>query len=144
MAQVFRLDVAVARLADQLGIATQAVTEKLALDLHKKITERTPVDTGRARSSWNISEGAPDTTVPPETGVESTGKYSQQSSPPPNTVPPPTPEITGTKAVYITSSLEYVQYLEEGSSKQAPAGMVTIALAEVEAEIDQIIASAIQ
>lgn len=144
MPQVFRLDVAVARLADKLGIATQQVTEKLALDLHKKISERTPVDTGRARSSWNISEGSPNESVPAETGVEPTGKHSKDSAPPPSVVPPPNVQITGTKPVYITSSLEYVQYLEEGSSQQAPAGMVTISMAEVEAEIDQIIASAIQ
>lgn len=138
---VIPLDVAAQHLADKIGVNLQIVLEKLTLDTHTKLTERTPVDTGRARASWQISEGAPSTVVPPPTGVKSTGKNSQNSSPPANTIPPPTISVSGTQPVFITSAVDYMKYLEEGSSKQAPAGMVQITVREIEAEVEQTLAA---
>ena len=42
----------------------------------------------------------------------------------------------GTKSVFITSALDYIKYLDQGSSQQAPAGMVNITIAELEAEVE--------
>lgn len=153
MNEILQLDSAPQMIADLLGISLQQVMEKITVDLHGKIVLRTPVDTGRARASWNIHEGEPDTSVPPEmegkanaggssasrekkaAAIRVTGSGAVSSAP---------PLISGTKPVYITSSLEYVQFLEEGSSQQAPAGMVQISLIEIETELEQLIARAIQ
>lgn len=136
---VVPLDVAVAAFAAKLNLLPQVVTEKLVLDLHSKITLLTPVDTGRARSSWNIQEGTPNTSIPPEV-AQAKGENRGKGSPPAIPYAPPAVQITGEKPVFITSSLEYVQYLEEGSSKQAPNGMVAIAILETKADIEAIMA----
>ncbi len=97
------------RIAKDLGIETDKVVRKVTLELWNGITLKTPVDTGRARGNWNLSEGDANTSV--NKGATSIQSYR---------------EPTGKKAIYITNSLPYIQALEKGSSKQAPTGMVEI------------------
>jgi len=70
----------------------------------------TPVDTGAARGSYvvsqTVSQESPNSTTP-------TRVVSQQI-----------PDIGG--AVSIYSTLPYMERLDDGYSKQAPAGMTTI------------------
>lgn len=109
----------------------------------------TPVMTGRARASWNVAIGQPDTSVPPE------GKATSRAT--------GVTKARGTLAslgvyqtVWITSSLVYMPVLEYGGypnppklgtwdprrkryvirssggfSKQAPNGMVRVTLAGI-------------
>lgn len=134
---VLTLDVAVAEFAKQIDLAVQLVMERLALDLWNKITLRTPVDTGRARASWQLSIGAPSLVVSPSLGPY-TGKNSKLNTPPGEPAAPfPTDvEITGDDIVFICNSLPYIEALEDGHSQQAIAGMVQVSLAEVMAEIE--------
>lgn len=138
-----------------LDLDPRIVLQRVVLDAHARITKRTPVDTGRARASWDVKQGSPSTFVPAErkksvagdsntklgnsslTGVnlgEGAKKGGRAKS-----IGGAVADIDGTKVVFITSSLDYMQYLEEGSSKQAPVGMVAITLAEIEVEIDSIV-----
>lgn len=112
-------------LRSQLGVSIAEAQQKMAADLWSKITYRTPVDTGRARASWNLAQGAPDPSVPPE------AKKGERIPTPPM---PSVAAIDGTKTVYVTSNVHYITHLENGTSKQAPAGMVDISVAEVLAE----------
>lgn len=112
---------------------------------------RMPVDTGRARSSVNVSVGAPDRSVPPE------GNYPS--------VPDTLASARGTlrslrayQTVWISSALVYVPVLElggypdpvlrgtwdktlgryvvksaNGYSKQAPQGMFGVTFEEIRA-----------
>ncbi len=106
----------------------EQVIRKACIDLYRSIVEKTPVDTGRAKASWGISTtgaAAPQTN---ETG------YSQS-------------ELVGIidgyvsdfkltvndSTVTIVNNLEYMEYLEDGTSQQAPYGMVALSLAEFEA-----------
>ena len=41
--------------------------------------------------------------------------------------------------MFIVSNLAYIEALENGHSQQAPQGMVTISVAEIEADIDGIL-----
>ena len=126
---------ALSRFAKHLDLAPKQVVEHITLELWNKITEKTPVDTGRARAGWMISTGHPATGVPAEKG-KPTGKNKNSASPPPEPrVSYPEPKITGEEVVYITNNLPYIGVLEEGSSKQAPAGMVRTSIAEVKAGI---------
>ena len=78
----------------------------VSFDLFKRIVKNTPVDTGRARASWNIQAGTPDLSVPPE-GLPS---YA------PNLFP-----IVAWRPflkVWITNNLDYIVPLEEGHSKK--------------------------
>lgn len=114
-------DIAPAAIAERINRPLGVVLRKIALDLHTAITERTPVDTGRLRASFQITTGAPAHTAPPP------GTYSKADA--------TTPEIDGTAPVFITSALPYAEAIESGHSKQAPAGMVAISIIEMEAEL---------
>ena len=83
------------------------IRDEIALAAWRGVTDLTPVDTGRARYSWNFSYATPDTKVPPE------GIYDH----------PPTPALQGKNApftaVFVTSSLDYIIPLEEGWSAKS-------------------------
>jgi hypothetical protein len=110
--------------AKAMDIAIGTVVDRVVIAIYTKVVERTPVDTGRARASWMINEGSAPEGVP---------EPDLESYPMPATA---MGGFTGTEPVYITSNLPYMERLENGWSKQAPAGMVRIALAEVETEIE--------
>jgi hypothetical protein len=108
----------------------------------------TPVDTGRARASWNVSAGSPSTRVPPP------GRYRR-----PAAIGPARQALSGIglyDSIWITSTLPYIKVLEyggypdppklgswdkrrgvyvikssKGFSKQAPRGMVRVTYAQV-------------
>jgi len=113
--------------AEKIDTDIGVVVTKLALDAWAGITERTPVDTGRARASWTIKESEPSDFIPDK------GASEQPTE--------PVAQFDGTDSVFITSALDYVRYLEDGSSKQAPAGMIEVTLAELEAEVEFILDS---
>lgn len=116
------------KLAEKLDINIGIVQRKITFDLFTKITLRTPVDTGRARAGWDVTVGEPTAYVPPE------GTYGDK----------PFPEgvqINGEQPSYVVNNLEYIEALEHGHSKQAPAGMVRISMLEVQAEIEDVLAT---
>lgn len=123
---LYKFKADIAKFAQQLDINLATVIRKIALDLWTKVTKKTPVDTGRARASWIVSEGEPDivTTAPVGTNAVPT--------------PPDFSNVDGTKVVYILNNVSYIEALEDGHSKQAPAGMVRISLAELEVEIESL------
>lgn len=86
----------------------------VALVVDATLVETTPVDIGRARSNWNPSLNVPDSSI-----VEPGQKKSISGI---NTAY----KITDT--ILISNNLPYIKKLNEGSSKQAPAGFVDAAL----------------
>lgn len=91
----------------------------LALQLQKRVTEMTPVRTGRARANWFLAEGAPRLETTTGTAVLT---YSAE-------------QFTGESVIYLTNSLPYIVPLEYGHSGQAPNGMLRIAIAEIMASL---------
>ena len=91
------------------------VTDQVAVVL-------TPVDTGFARSRWQASIGEPVASEPAAEGRVEVGEeistaiaLSQANN-----------EIKkwkGFGSIFITNPLDYVRYLDQGSSDQAPQGM---------------------
>lgn len=150
--KVTTVNVDVKGFASLLDLAPRLIVRKLVLELFTKIVKRTPVDTGRARSSWQIAEGEPSAFLPPEIpktkgqgrlwASAHTGAIRQQIGA--LAAAGPNMEVTGDTIVYITSNLVYIEPLEKGHSKQAPAGMVAISVAEVEAEIELLIEAMIE
>lgn len=101
----------------------------VALYAITKIVERTPVRTGLAVANWNLSMGAPDTTKrrvapsrrpPLERAKRVLGSVRRG--------------IGEKTQVFITNVISYVKFLEYGTSKMAPRGMVRITLAELSAQ----------
>lgn len=98
------------------------------------VVARTPVDSGRARSSWTVSVGEPRATVPPESG-----SYQPADS---STAMAALSGLQPGQTVWISSALPYIVVLEfggypnppqggegkttNGYSRQAPQGMVRV------------------
>lgn len=86
----------------------------VALTLDAELVATTPVDTGRARSNWLPSLNVPDTRR-----VEPGQKPD---------IGPTLGAYKVTDTILISNNLPYINRLNEGSSKQAPAGFVQAAI----------------
>lgn len=111
----------------------RTVVRKVATDVLTKTVLRSPVDTGRFRANWATSFGAPSYRVTSDT--DKSGQIAIRRG-----------ELTISRAygdypIYITNSLPYSLRLEYGYSKQAPAGMVRITVAEFQAFVDNAVRS---
>lgn len=87
----------------------------------QRIVNRTPVKTGAARNNWSMGVGAKVTAT---RGPDTDGSEALQD------IIAKTAKMGMDKPVYLTNRLAYVERLENGSSKQAPVGMVAVTLAE--------------
>jgi hypothetical protein len=98
------------------------------------IIEKTPVDTGRAKGNWMSAFDAPDTaTSETRQAAQSIGGLHLKFTP---------SSVARNNSIFITNSLPYIKRLENGYSKQAPAGMVRLSIAEFTAILQREIASA--
>lgn len=91
---------------------------RLALDIDSRLVLATPVKDGRARSNWLASIESPrrdqvEIRSAEETIAEAVGVVDKAPQFP---------------LIYITNNLPYIQRLNEGSSKQAPAAFVETAI----------------
>lgn len=97
------------------------VFQIVATEVGQSVINLTPVDTGRALSNWNAGINSPDD-VYRETEDPMDSKTSARLA----------SELKGLKfgdTAYITNATPHVPFLEYGSSKQAPNGMIRITLA---------------
>jgi hypothetical protein len=125
--------------ARTLRINLRLVVKRTAFNLFGKIVRRTPVDTGRARASWDMTVGAPSArSLPPLSENERMTKSEATSAAMANRLADY--GIVSLEPIYIINNVEYIGWLEHGKSRQAPAGMVQISLAEVEAEMAKTLA----
>ena len=117
----FSLDVS--KFAEKAGKEADKVVREICLNLYKDITYGTPVDTGRARANWFTSIDAPSgATIEFEGGGVAAGALGISRS------MPDIAKATG-NILWMTNNLPYIYRLEyEGWSKQAPRGMVRIAI----------------
>lgn len=133
------------------------VVRKLALEGLKGVVKRTPVDTGRARGSWRVGINTTDLSVEQEKPFGPAASKATKDAERGQYMAANTQAATqkalseGTKAVllarwgqavYITNNLVYVPALEIGHSKQAPAGMLAVTVAQLEMHLTRIVAEA--
>lgn len=117
----FALDVK--EFANRAGKAADAVVRKVCQDLISDITMNTPVDTGRARANWFCSIGAPVSGT-----VEYNGNPASAAGEAISNAQSAISQASG-NVFWITNNLPYIYRLEfEGWSKQAPNGMVRLAI----------------
>jgi len=125
---------------NQVPEATVAFQKKIAIDLFGRIIDKNPVGNpsewapsslpappgyvgGRSRGNWQIS-----ITVPAETSliaIDAEGSATLTAG---------LGNLAQAKpfgAIWIFNNVRYITALEKGHSKQAPAGMVGVSLAEV-------------
>jgi len=103
----------------------------VAAEVFRRIVMKNPVDTGRSRGNWQIEFNNPAIGIIPDEkrnewnavllkGLSKLDKIKLQ-------------DITkNLNSIHITNNVNYISYLEDGRSKQAPRGMVAISLHEVE------------
>lgn len=138
MKSLVDVDAPIAAFAREFKINFATCVRKISLELLTKIVRRTPVDTGRARSGWDLTVGRMSTWVPPEVkkGKKAGGARLAEGA-------AEAAGIDGRQIVYILNNVEYIEFLENGTSQQAPAGMVQVSMAEVAAEVELMLAKAI-
>lgn len=98
--------------AETVGGGLTRFLQKITFELHEAIVMKTPVDTGAARASWNVSIGQPQYAIK--------GSVAAVIG------------LTKPDDIYITNAMEYISALENGHSAQAPHGMVALSIAEIE------------
>lgn len=140
-----------------IGVAPADLARQVAFKLFAKIVERTPVDTGRAAASWNISINEPDRTVQAES-YHNPGGAASAAQEKLTALPANGP----TERIWISNNVPYILVLEHGGypdpvkhgtrvkghapvqyevrsiggfSTQAPHGMAALSLADMDLEI---------
>jgi len=106
-------------IAKRLGLDVVTVQKKLAFDIFADLVADTPIDTGRAMNNWNISVGFPDASTTKSGGSAGGVQGSKKGE--------AAAALVGLKpfsTVWISNSLPYIGFLNEGSSDQAPSGWV--------------------
>lgn len=119
----FSLDLS--RLVAKANGQTELVVRKVMLEAFRGVVMKTPVLTGRARANWTVGHGSPSTATSESTdrsGGSTIGKIASEVQ---------TAKIGDSMSIYLTNALVYVPRLEYGYSKQSPAGMVRVTLAEI-------------
>ena len=117
------------RLTQRLQGQCEDVARKATYDLFRAVVLKSPVDTGRFRSNWNVTASAPNFTY------SETVKPSRSDS---ETSKALTLPVGG--VVYLTNGLPYANRLEYGYSNQAPAGMIRTSVAEFNRFVDRALA----
>lgn len=113
------------------------IFRKMVIDAFVRIVSRTPVDTGRARASWQFGVGSAPAGKVPEgeyNNMKGKGRRAVRSA-----VIDELEKINDAPADrmwYIANNLEYIEALEAGHSAQTPPyGMVGLTLNELRNEL---------
>lgn len=127
----------------QKGSLLNNIKNKFVFALYSAITQRTPVDSGRARGNWNVAKDNPDLEVDMD---RKKPRYKNVDD---------IDQSQGDETMYISNSLPYINTLEYGGypdpvkrgsydkkkktyviksdggfSKQAPEGMFGVTIAD--------------
>ena len=99
---------------------------KIALDLLRKVTMKSPVDTGRFRANWMVGIGGADETTTDSTVNDAMMRGAIILS-----------AYRDLKQIHLSNNLSYAAELEHGRSMQAPLGVAEISVAEIEEHFNE-------
>jgi hypothetical protein len=121
----FALDISafVAKSRDKADL----IVRKVGIDILTRVVMRSPVRSGRFRANWQVALNSP-----PAGTLASADKSGA------DTIAKGAETIAGAKAggmIWLVNNLPYARRLEYGYSKQAPAGMVRVTVAEFNASV---------
>lgn len=126
---VSEFDVAAKKFMKQVEQDAVIVQKSLAVNLFTRIVQRTPVDTGNARSNWNIATGAPVFDVVERKFDPAAAPAASQGVAMQKAFKLKTPK-TG-QTIWITNGADYIGFLEFGTSRMAPFAMVQLSVQEI-------------
>lgn len=98
---------------------------KIALELLRKVTMKSPVDTGRFRANWMVGIGGADETTTDSTVNDAMMRGAIILS-----------AYRDLKQIHLSNNLSYAAALEHGRSMQAPLGVAEISVEEIEAHFN--------
>jgi hypothetical protein len=101
----------------------EKIVRKIGFDMHSRIVQRMPVDTGRAKANQQISINSLPSGF--TMSVDSSGNAAISKG---------RASLASFKlgdTIFLYNNVEYILFLEYGHSKQAPSGMFRITFEEV-------------
>lgn len=117
----------------------QGLIKKASLHLLRGVVLRSPVDTGRFRANWQISEGTAIQRVVSNFNEGDSG--STEGAVSKQAISQGRRKINAVvnkfPTVYLTNNLPYALRLENGWSDQAPQGMVALSLIDTKVWLDR-------
>ena len=115
-----------AKYCQAAGEQIDTVVRKTAFELQASMIEKSPVDTGRFKSNWQVGISAINVNTNSSAGSDALGRVTTalQGYKPGNTI-------------WLTNSLPYAKRLENGWSKQAPAGIVRLTLQDFHQAVER-------
>ena len=119
----------------EIDIELGLLTKRIVLQIFTGIILKTPVDTGRLESNWGINAGGPASAPSHATNYEKRGTKPSKAAvdaEAQNYAQAAIGVIDGSQAIYITNSLPYASFVENGTDKIPPVHMVARTLAEVQ------------
>lgn len=105
---------------------TERTVKRLALNINAELVKRTPIDTGWARANWVPNIGAPVTRTAGTREQAEAGRLDL--GPRESGLAAIATTYTLGPEIHQTNNVPYIQLLNAGSSKQAPAGFVQAAI----------------
>ena len=105
------------------------LVKAIAFEAFARIVFKTPVDTGRARGNWQISIGQPifdeiELDQAQDIALSDIGNEGVRAA-------QVLQNLNPFEVVWISNNVPYIEFLEEGSSRQAPQGMVAETFSEL-------------
>jgi len=97
--------------------------KKIVLEALRRLVQKTPVDTGRARGNWQVTIGRP-----------ASGQLDPTDADGAATIAKGRAAMAGLKddhVVWISNNVDYIEDLEHGHSRQAPHGMLAVTVQEL-------------
>lgn len=125
---VRRIEIQASRIKDNAN----KIKRKAALAIDQTVVLATPVDTGRARSNWVVQLNTPNTTIrePYSPGTKLGLADSANASAAINQGSSVISQAKPGDSIYISNNLDYINKLNDGSSRQAPEQFVQKAVDE--------------
>lgn len=108
------------RRARQVEAGASKALRVTALTINQTVITSTPVDTGHARANWQVGIDAPITKEIDEDDVSGVATIARNAS----IIISATPR----KAIVLSNNVPYINFLNDGSSSQAPAQFVQLAI----------------
>lgn len=112
----------------KVGANADIVVRKIGVDVLTSVVKKSPVKSGRFRANWTVSIGAVLNRTVETLDPNGDATIAEQGAKVANFSVGP--------SIYLTNSLPYAQRLENGYSRQAPAGMVRLTVAEFQTFVD--------
>lgn len=110
--------------ADDIPKQVHAIKVAAMQEIINTVVPATPIKTGKARSNYIVAIGAPDHSTIRETDGNGDVSLQQAAS-----------VLRASKpgdSLHMTNNLPYIDMLNNGSSKQAPAGFIQTAITAAE------------